>query len=99
MKARQERFKDQLTKLPSSTTGNSKPTAAGASDLEAKKKVRHLLFLTSSSVVIDRMTWLSDRDCSSPTGTSGAIWDQGLMVPRFTGAHHSGGSVATGLYN
>ena len=43
MKARQERFKDQLTKLPASTTGNSKPTAAGASDLEAKKKVGHSL--------------------------------------------------------
>ncbi|CAL5219769.1 g1671 [Coccomyxa viridis] len=40
LKARQERFKDQLTKLPTSTTGNSKPTAAGASDLEAKKKAR-----------------------------------------------------------
>lgn len=38
-KARQERFKDQLGKLPVSATGNSKPTATSASDLEAKKKV------------------------------------------------------------
>ncbi len=42
LKARQERFKDQLTKMPASTTGNSKPTAAGASDIEAKKKVRRM---------------------------------------------------------
>lgn len=47
LKARQERFKDQLTKLPTSTTGNSKPTAAGASDIEAKKKVGHMLFSNS----------------------------------------------------
>ena len=39
LKARQERFKDQLDKLPVSATGNSKPTATSASDLEAKKKV------------------------------------------------------------
>ena len=39
LKARSERFKDHLASLPTATTGNSKPAASSASDLEAKKKV------------------------------------------------------------
>lgn len=39
LKARSERFKDHLAGLPTATTGNSKPAASSASDIEAKKKV------------------------------------------------------------
>ena len=39
LKARSERFKDHLAGLPTTTTGNSKPAASSASDIEAKKKV------------------------------------------------------------
>ncbi|CAK0763387.1 hypothetical protein CVIRNUC_003052 [Coccomyxa viridis] len=40
LKARSERFKDHLAGLPTATTGNSKPAASSASDIEAKKKAR-----------------------------------------------------------
>ncbi len=57
MKARQERFKDQLDKLPVSATGNSKPTATSASDLEAKKKVSPRPECLGSNTVRLRDIW------------------------------------------
>jgi hypothetical protein len=57
LKARQERFKDQLDKLPVSATGNSKPTATSASDLEAKKKVSPRPECLGSNTVRLRDIW------------------------------------------
>ena len=52
LKARSERFKDHLAGLPTATTGNSKPAASSASDIEAKKKVAHSQVLKSGHAAI-----------------------------------------------
>ena len=52
LKARSERFKDHLAGLPTATTGNSKPAASSASDIEAKKKVAPPQFRESGQAAV-----------------------------------------------